>query len=244
MSNPQQKPEPVQQEPPEEPYSVFTKRQKWMIAIAASVSTFFSPLASSIYYPALNTVASDLHVSNTLINLTITVFSVINCIQTIANNLDHARTLADGDGCILRQSRKKTSLHSMLHHLPLRQRRPRLTNQLRRINGSPVSPKRRQQRHSRPLKRSRRRHINLSRTRRIHGHDFRRRYSRFITCPHNRRINKSISQLALDILVPSYFRCSILRSLPSFLPRNMSLCRWEWLHPSSPTKHDSRRHLP
>ena len=76
MSSPQQKTEPVQQDTPEEPYSVFTKRQKWVIAIAASISTFFSPLSSSIYYPAINTVASDLHVSNTLINLTITVFSV------------------------------------------------------------------------------------------------------------------------------------------------------------------------
>lgn len=67
-------PEPASRE--EAPYTAFTTRQKRVIIFMASLGAFFSPLAGNIYYPALNTLASDLHVSKTLINLTLTSYMV------------------------------------------------------------------------------------------------------------------------------------------------------------------------
>ncbi|OGM40837.1 putative MFS transporter [Aspergillus bombycis] len=52
-------------------YSAFSKAQKRYIVFCASWAGFFSPVSSQIYYPALNTLAYDLHVSSSLINLTL-----------------------------------------------------------------------------------------------------------------------------------------------------------------------------
>lgn len=57
-------------------YSIFSKAQKRYIIFTASWAGFFSPLSSQIYFPALNTLANDLHVSNSLINLTLTSYMV------------------------------------------------------------------------------------------------------------------------------------------------------------------------
>lgn len=57
-------------------YSVFTTSQKHYIIFMASWAGFFSPVSSQIYFPALNTLARDLHVSNSLINLTLTSYMV------------------------------------------------------------------------------------------------------------------------------------------------------------------------
>ena len=60
----------------EPPYTVFTASQKRFIVFMASWAGFFSPVSSQIYFPALNTLAKDLHVSNSLINLTLTSYMV------------------------------------------------------------------------------------------------------------------------------------------------------------------------
>ncbi|KNG89189.1 putative MFS transporter [Aspergillus nomiae NRRL 13137] len=52
-------------------YSAFSKAQKRYIVFCTSWAGFFSPVSSQIYYPALNTLAHDLHVSSGLINLTL-----------------------------------------------------------------------------------------------------------------------------------------------------------------------------
>ncbi|ETI20657.1 hypothetical protein G647_06999 [Cladophialophora carrionii CBS 160.54] len=57
-------------------YSVFTRRQKIFIVFMASWAGFFSPVSGQIYFPALNALAKDLHVSNTLINLTLTSYMI------------------------------------------------------------------------------------------------------------------------------------------------------------------------
>jgi hypothetical protein len=57
-------------------YSVFTISQRRYIIFMASWAGFFSPVSSQIYFPALNTLAQDLHVSNSLINLTLTSYMV------------------------------------------------------------------------------------------------------------------------------------------------------------------------
>ncbi|MCJ1405016.1 hypothetical protein MMC11_008242 [Xylographa trunciseda] len=57
-------------------HSVFSKRQKQYIVFTAAWAGFFSPLSSNIYFPALNTLATELHVSSELINLTLTSYMI------------------------------------------------------------------------------------------------------------------------------------------------------------------------
>jgi hypothetical protein len=57
-------------------HSVFSKNQKLFIIFMASWAGFFSPVSGQIYFPALNALAEDLHVSNSLINLTLTSYMV------------------------------------------------------------------------------------------------------------------------------------------------------------------------
>ncbi|KAF2971457.1 hypothetical protein GQX73_g2060 [Xylaria multiplex] len=60
-----------------EPYSIFDKRQKWLIVLIASTAATFSGFASNIYFPALSTIAHDLNVSLELINLTVTSYLIL-----------------------------------------------------------------------------------------------------------------------------------------------------------------------
>ncbi|KAF4630133.1 hypothetical protein G7Y89_g8008 [Cudoniella acicularis] len=64
-------------ETPGEDYSVLTVTQKKLIVTAASFASLFSPMATAIYYPSLDTISKDLNVTNTRINLTITLFLVV-----------------------------------------------------------------------------------------------------------------------------------------------------------------------
>lgn len=57
-------------------YSVFTVRQRRYIIFMASWAGFFSPVSSQIYFPALNSLARDLNVTNSLINLTLMSYMV------------------------------------------------------------------------------------------------------------------------------------------------------------------------
>jgi hypothetical protein len=57
-------------------YSVFTTTKKRLIILTAALASSFSPLSANIYYPALNSIAKDLHVGPSQINLTITTYMV------------------------------------------------------------------------------------------------------------------------------------------------------------------------
>ena len=57
-------------------HSVFTTNQKRFIVFMASWAGFFSPVSGQIYFPALVPLAKDLHVSNSLINLTLTSYMI------------------------------------------------------------------------------------------------------------------------------------------------------------------------
>lgn len=59
-----------------EPYTTFTKRQKWILVFLVSVAATFSGFASNIYFPALPTIAKDLDISTTLVNLTVTSYLI------------------------------------------------------------------------------------------------------------------------------------------------------------------------
>ena len=57
-------------------YTIFSKPTKRWIVFIVSLAGFFSPLSANIYYPALNDIAKDLHVSLELMNLTITAYLI------------------------------------------------------------------------------------------------------------------------------------------------------------------------
>ena len=69
------------QPPDQPPYTILTEKEKIFSIIMASFTAFISPVSASIYYPALNELAQDLHVTVSTINLTINVHMV--CIKAI-----------------------------------------------------------------------------------------------------------------------------------------------------------------
>jgi multidrug resistance protein len=60
----------------EKPFSSFTLWEKRMIVCVASLAGFISPLTTNIYFPALNTIAADLGVSISALNLTVTTYMI------------------------------------------------------------------------------------------------------------------------------------------------------------------------
>ncbi|KAK5115734.1 hypothetical protein LTR62_000823 [Meristemomyces frigidus] len=61
----------------EEDYSAFTIGQKRLIIAIGSFTAWLSPMSGSIYYPALNSIAADLHVTSSKVNLTVTTYLII-----------------------------------------------------------------------------------------------------------------------------------------------------------------------
>lgn len=60
-----------------DPYSAFSSRRRTFVLLLVTVAGFFGPLSGGIYLPALNVLAKDFHVSNTLINVTVAVFMLV-----------------------------------------------------------------------------------------------------------------------------------------------------------------------
>ncbi|KAF7190830.1 MFS transporter M6 [Pseudocercospora fuligena] len=60
-----------------EDYSIFTTGQKRAIIVSGSFAAWFSPMTGSIYYPALNSIAADLHVSSSKVNITVTTYLIV-----------------------------------------------------------------------------------------------------------------------------------------------------------------------
>lgn len=65
----------------EPPYHIFSHRQKWQLVLLVSIAGAFSPLSSNIYFPAIDTISSQLHVSASLVALTITVYLIVQGIS-------------------------------------------------------------------------------------------------------------------------------------------------------------------
>lgn len=76
LSRPGELSPPGRDEEPQAPYTAFTKWQCRWINLAAAFAGMFSTLCSYIYFPALDTIASDLGVSVSLINLTVTSYLI------------------------------------------------------------------------------------------------------------------------------------------------------------------------
>ncbi|RHZ63777.1 uncharacterized protein CDV56_107771 [Aspergillus thermomutatus] len=68
-------------------YSIFTNGQKRLIILAAALASSFSPFSANIYYPSLNSIAADLHVSSSQINLTITTYMVFLPVHWVSRSL-------------------------------------------------------------------------------------------------------------------------------------------------------------
>jgi hypothetical protein len=62
----------------EKDYSSFTAWEKRFIVFTATMGSFFSPFTAQIYFPALNNLAKDLHVTPSKINLTMTTYMACN----------------------------------------------------------------------------------------------------------------------------------------------------------------------
>ena len=57
-------------------HSAFSPAKKRFLIAMAACAGFFSPLSASIYFPALNPLSADLHVSSGLINLSLTTYMI------------------------------------------------------------------------------------------------------------------------------------------------------------------------
>jgi hypothetical protein len=135
-----------------EPYSIYTHRQKIGIIFTASFVSILSPMGSNIFIPAFNSVASDLHVSASMVNLTLTTYLVSLALATKlgqADCLDFSRHSSDVCWWILRLGRSATSISNMLGHLSGSVYWTGALRLLRRVAGSTGSPVSRQQRHRR-----------------------------------------------------------------------------------------------
>lgn len=65
----------------EKSYSIYTRREKWFIVMIASLAALFSPLTANVYFPAIPTIASAFHTSIESINLSVTVYMVLQGIS-------------------------------------------------------------------------------------------------------------------------------------------------------------------
>lgn len=72
--SPEEDPDPAPGET--EVYSTFSRRTRALIVLIASVASVFSSLSANIYLPATDTIADQFHVSDTLINLTLSTYMV------------------------------------------------------------------------------------------------------------------------------------------------------------------------
>ena len=62
----------------EAPYCILPEKEKVLLMLLCSFAAIISPISSSIYFPAIGTLAENLHVSVSDINLTVTMYLVGN----------------------------------------------------------------------------------------------------------------------------------------------------------------------
>ena len=77
-------------------YSSFTTWEKRFIVFTATIAALFSPFTAQIYFPALNTIAKDLHVTNSKVNLTVTTYMV--CFLSLSDSLSQRKRSPSGVG--------------------------------------------------------------------------------------------------------------------------------------------------
>lgn len=60
-----------------QPYSLFTAAQKRIIVLMIALAGLFSPFSAFVYFPAIEYLSSDLHASIQLINITVTMYLIV-----------------------------------------------------------------------------------------------------------------------------------------------------------------------
>ncbi|KII95690.1 hypothetical protein PLICRDRAFT_96195 [Plicaturopsis crispa FD-325 SS-3] len=65
----------------EQPHSIYTRREIWVIVAIVATAGLFSPLPANIYFPAIPTLSSVFHESTEMLNLTVTVYLVMQGIS-------------------------------------------------------------------------------------------------------------------------------------------------------------------
>ncbi|KAH6710702.1 major facilitator superfamily domain-containing protein [Leptodontidium sp. MPI-SDFR-AT-0119] len=65
-------------------YSIYDKREKWLLVGLVAVAGLFSPLPANIYFPAIPTLAGVFHKSTELLNVTVTVYLVMQGVSPMA----------------------------------------------------------------------------------------------------------------------------------------------------------------
>ncbi|KAF7949825.1 uncharacterized protein EAE97_003334 [Botrytis byssoidea] len=68
---------------PEEPYHIFSPKQKWTLVIIIGVAGLFSGLSSNIFFPSLDAISKDLNVSLNTVAFTITSYLIIQGISPV-----------------------------------------------------------------------------------------------------------------------------------------------------------------
>lgn len=58
------------------PYSLYSRKQKIAITLLVSLTSILSPMSATIYIPALSAIAADLHVTVSLVNLSVTSYLI------------------------------------------------------------------------------------------------------------------------------------------------------------------------
>lgn len=61
----------------EPPYSIYTRNEKWVIVTLTSLSGLFSPLTANVYFPAIPAISRAFNKPIELINLTVTMYLVL-----------------------------------------------------------------------------------------------------------------------------------------------------------------------
>jgi hypothetical protein len=128
------------------PYTIYSKRQKIAIILAASIASFFSPMSANIYLPALNSIAKDLNITSSLINLTLTTYLVSSHLRRtpgllLTRSLDLSRIGTYFCRRLFGFCRPATGIHHLHSHLPCRQHWTGYTKQLQRSTRFTMSTK-------------------------------------------------------------------------------------------------------
>lgn len=95
-------------------HSVMPNGEKTFVIIAGSFAALISPLSSSIYLPALPSLASDMNVSVSLINLTITTYLVMST-EPSRENMELIICRYSKDSHLLSSVAFQISMDAVLH---------------------------------------------------------------------------------------------------------------------------------
>jgi len=128
----------VARDTPGPPYTIFGPWTKAWIIFLVSLSALISPFAATTYYPALNVLSDVLHISPTMVNISITTYMVklprlflTVRLHAKLRGIDRSSYCSFDNWRHVRQRWSSTVLHRILLHLHHIEHWPRTTDELR-----------------------------------------------------------------------------------------------------------------